>query len=61
MKEYYLEFYPSGNTMKVTAVDPETGEEAVVMGPVNAAKSDLQKLAIQKLEYQLAKKQKLEE
>jgi len=56
MKEYYLEFYPIGNMMKVSAVDPETGEEAVIVGPINSAKSDLQKLAIQKLEYQLGKK-----
>ena len=55
MKEYYIEFYPSGNLMKVSAVDPETGMEAVIMGPLNAAKSDLQKLAVQKLEYLLAK------
>ena len=54
-KEYYLEFYPLGNLMKVSAIDPATGQEAVIMGPINAAKSDLQKLAIQKLEYQIAK------
>lgn len=58
MKEYYIEFYPSGNAMKVSAVDPETGEEAVIIGPLNAAKSDLQKLAIQKLEYQLGRNSK---
>lgn len=56
VKEYYLEFYPAGNMMKVSAIDPQTGEEAVVIGPLNASKSDLQKLAIQKLEYQISKK-----
>ncbi len=55
MKEYYIEFYPLGNLMKVSAVDPETGLEAVAMGPLNAAKNDLQKLAVQKLGYLLAK------
>ena len=50
-KEYYIEFYPVGNLIKVTAVDPITMKEAVIMGPINAAKDDLQKLAIQKLEY----------
>ena len=58
MKEYYLEFYPSGNAMKVSAIDPETGIEAVIMGPLRAMKGDLQKLAIQKLEYLLAKNDK---
>jgi hypothetical protein len=55
-KEYYIEFYQLGNAVKVSAADPETGIEAVVMGPLNAAKSDLQKLAVKKLEYLLAKK-----
>ena len=58
-REYYIEFYVAGNSVKVSAVDSQTGLEAMVVGPLNAAKSDLQKLAIRKLELLLAKNNKL--
>lgn len=58
MKEYYIEFYVVGNFIKVSAADPVTLKEAVVMGPLNASKEDLKKLAIQKLEYIINKANK---
>ena len=39
--------------MRVTAVDAATGIEVVVMGPVSASQSDLQKIAVRKLELKL--------
>ena len=56
--EYYIEFYPLGNSVKVSAVDPVTLKEAVIIGPANASKTDLQNLAIKKLNYLLMKDQK---
>lgn len=41
--------------MKVTAVDAATGIEVVVMGPVSAARTDLQKIAVRKLKVQIDK------
>lgn len=55
-REYYIEFYQVGSFVKVTAADPVTMLEASVMGPTHALPSDLQKLAIQKLENLIAKK-----
>jgi hypothetical protein len=40
--------------MKATAIDPETGEEAVAIGPAHASREDLQRLAVGKLERRLA-------
>lgn len=53
--EIYLEFKPVGQAMKVTAVDAATGVEVVVMGPVSASRTDLQKIAVRKLKAQIDK------
>jgi hypothetical protein len=55
-KEIYVEFVVLGNTVKATAIDPETGEEASVIGPANAAQSTMAQAARRKLEYVLKKK-----
>ena len=55
-KEIYVEFVVLGNTVKATAIDPETGEEASVIGPANAAQSTMAEAARRKLEYVLKKK-----
>lgn len=52
---YYLEFYPLGNAVKVSAIDPVTGTEVSIVGAATASQEQLSKLAIQKLEYVLAK------
>ena len=55
MAEYLLEFVRIRNQVKVTACDPETGTEAVIIGPANASKKELTDLAIKKLEYVMKK------
>ena len=54
--EVYLEFHQLGKVIKVTAVDAATGLEVVVMGPLTASQDDLKRLAVRKLEMQLAKR-----
>ena len=55
-KEIFVEFVQLGNTVKVTAIDPDTGLEASIVGPANAPRSTLAEAARRKLEY-VAKKQ----
>jgi hypothetical protein len=53
--EVYFEFVAIGATVKVCAIDAATGTEVSVMGPVGAAQSDLQRLALGKLKARLAR------
>lgn len=53
-REYILESTVNGRFMKMVAVDPETGLEVSVMGDP-AERLELERLAVQKLEQQLAK------
>ncbi|HKU54633.1 MAG TPA: hypothetical protein VJP60_04680 [Rhizomicrobium sp.] len=55
-KEIYVEFVIMGNTVKVTAIDSESGMEASVIGPAGAPRAALAEAARRKLEY-VAKKQ----
>jgi len=55
-KEIYVEFVVLGNAVKATAIDPETGEEASVVGPATAAQSTMAQAARRKLEYVQRKK-----
>jgi len=55
-KEIYVEFVILGNTVKATAIDPETGEEASVIGPASAPQSAMAEAARRKLEYIQKKK-----
>ncbi len=52
---YIIEFVRVGRQVKVTACDPETGMEAVIVGPTNASKKHLTDTAVRKLQYQLQK------
>jgi Domain of unknown function (DUF6898) len=54
--EVYFEFIAIGAVVKVVAIDAATAIEVSVMGPVGAAQSDLQRLALGKLKARLAKK-----
>lgn len=54
-KEYYIEFVQSGRYVKVSAIDPESGAEASIVGDPAAGQERLERLAIQKLEYVLRK------
>lgn len=50
----YVEWTILGAYARVAAIDPGTGAEVVVMGPAHAARADLERLAIRKLERALA-------
>ena len=54
-REIYVEFIVLGNTVKATAIDPETGVEASIVGPASAPQSILAENARRKLEYVLKK------
>ena len=54
-KEIYVEFVVMGNTVKVTAIDSESGLEASVIGPAGAPRGAMAEAARRKLEY-VAKK-----
>jgi len=54
--EIYVEFVILGNSLKATAIDPETGLEATVIGPANAAQSTMAQAARRKLEFMAKKK-----
>ena len=53
--DVYFEFTAIGATVKVSAIDALTGTEVSVMAPANAARADLERLALQKLKMRLAK------
>ena len=50
-KEIYVEFVVLGNAVKATAIDPETGDEASIVGPASAPQAVLAENARRKLEY----------
>ena len=55
-KEIFVEFIQLGNTVKATAIDPETGLEASIVGPASAPRSLLAENARKKLDYVKTKK-----
>ena len=52
-KDMLLEFVFQGNSVKVTAIDSPTGEEASIIGPASARRADLEAAAARKLQYGL--------
>ena len=53
---YIIEFKPQGRYVKVTAVDPATGIEAVIVGDARESQQVLERNAVQKLEFLLKSK-----
>jgi uncharacterized protein DUF6898 len=53
--DVYFEFIAIGASVKVTAIDGQTGIEVSVVGPKSAAQTDLERLALQKLKVRLAR------
>ncbi len=53
--EVYVEFVVQGRVVKVTAIDPQSGTEASVLGPAGASRASLSDAAVRKLRYVLAK------
>ncbi|WP_281301689.1 MULTISPECIES: hypothetical protein [unclassified Iodidimonas] len=54
-ESYLIEFISSGKALKVTAVDPESGTEASIVGDPKMSRDALSKLAVQKLLYVMNK------
>ena len=54
-RDVYFEHIAIGNSVKVTAIDSLTTIEVSIVGPVTATKSDLERLALQKLKARLAR------
>jgi hypothetical protein len=55
-REILVEFIRQGNAVKVTAIDPDTGLEASILGPANASQAALADAARRKLEFLKKKK-----
>jgi hypothetical protein len=53
--EVYFEYRAIGATVRVAALHAATGTETVVIGPVQAAPADLERLALRKLKAALAR------
>jgi hypothetical protein len=53
MTNYIIEMIPQGRFVRVTAVDPETGREVVMVGDAAQSAEILKRLAVQKLEFVL--------
>lgn len=53
--DYIIEFIPQGRFVKVTAVDPVSGMEAVIVGDSRESPEVLKINAVNKLEYILKK------
>lgn len=51
-----IEFRRVGNSVKVSAIDQYTGTEISIVGPHTASEADLSRVAVQKLNYVMAKK-----
>lgn len=54
-REVMFEMIRIGAIMRVTAVDADTGTEAVIQGPANAGQTELQRVAMAKLDYVIRK------
>ncbi len=55
LEEVLFEFIPNGRFVKVIAVDPVTRIEISLVGDRRASKQMLERTAIRKLEYVIAK------
>ncbi len=54
-RNYLVEFISIGNSVKVSAIDPISGVEVSIVGPVTASQADLTRVAVRKLEYVMSK------
>lgn len=50
---YIVEYTALGNSVKATAIDPDTMREASIVGPKRATRRQLATLAVRKLQYLL--------
>ncbi len=59
-KGYLIEMQQIGALVRVTALDPATGREAVLQGPASAGEAALARLAARKLDYLLKREETME-
>jgi len=52
---YYIEYFQQGGSIKVTAIDPVTGIETSIVGSAKATQSELNRVAVRKLQYVIEK------
>lgn len=55
-REVIFEYVPVGASVKISAIDVETGTEVSVVGPATASRMELERVALGKLRYMLQKK-----
>jgi len=55
LKEVLFEFHHVGKLVRVTAIDPRTGIEVVMVGAPKYGEEALKRLATRKLRYVIAK------
>lgn len=55
---YIVEFVQVGQHVKVSAIDPMTLTEVAIIGSPRASQESLTRLAVQKLEFMLRKKER---
>ena len=53
--EFLIEYQIVGRSVKVSAVDPVTLTEVSIVGPLSAGRMELQRNAVRKLKYVLAR------
>ncbi len=55
---FIVEYYqlPGNSSVKVTAIDPQTGREVSLICPEKAGRKNMAQLAIRKLRYVMRKK-----
>lgn len=58
LREVLFEFSAVGNSVRVCAVDPVSGTEVTLIGPVSAGEAALKRTAMRKLEYVLNKQRR---
>ncbi len=56
LEQVIFEFYQVGNSVKVSAVDPASLVEVSIVGPATAPRAQLERTALSKLKYVLAKR-----
>lgn len=52
-REILFEFTQVGSAIRAVAIDSRTGIEVSIMGPVNAARADLQQILLRKLKARI--------
>ena len=54
----WLEFRRVGNYIKVSAINPVTNTEVSIVGAASATQAELERIAVNKLKYVLAKNER---